>query len=1001
MSRLASLIRERETATRTVVYLERKVDEHKSVPLTIVKVQQHLESVARVQEKIDENFQKIVNLCDPADCDSHAADYEALMDRILDARSKLTVLMESLTPKVQVAPSSIPPMNSDIRLPRLTLPIFEGRLKEWSAFRDMFITTIHNNPNLSPAQKLTYLKAQLKGEASRQVQSLSICDANYDIAMQQLINRYENDRQLLFAVMRRLFHQPCISVASSSSLRQMVDVTRESLRSMETLNQPVDFWGSIVLFLIYQKLDAGTKEIYEQSLHSSKIPSLDEFFEFIEQRSRAIEAAGSQNQITSRPAERNKFAAVQKSSVHHAQYTSSQCKICEQSHPIYKCSKFLSMDISVRKERVKKLSLCFNCLKPGHMIENCESCGGCRKCGAKHNTLLHPVHSSTANSEKSQPATPTLNHHTHLGKTQTLLATAVVNVKDCSGAFQPIRVFLDGGSETHIITSKCLRKLGIKWTKQHASVTGLSAVPVGHSVGVVDLDITPHFNQNQSIQACQVRVMDTITSQLPSNKCDNNQPHLYGLELADKNWHIPSDIDMLLGASLAYGLIRGEKIQGNPGQPFAQSSDLGWLVVGSVNSVIGNKPTTLHSSVDAEGQQSNQSINTITVSDIDLNKTLQSFWEIEKVNSKVDYLTDEERQCENHFTLTHQRLADGRFQLKLPLKVSPSCLGSSYEIAVQRLKQLERRFVRNPEKREAYILFMREYSDCHHMELVPANEVTQNSVYYIPHHYVCKEESTTTKLRVVIDASCKTTTGKSLNDCMMIGPTIQKTLLSILKKFRINLIAFTADVKQMYRQILVSPEDCNYQRILWRENAADPIQHYRLLTVTYGTAAAPYMATRALQQLATDEGKQFPLAAETVLNDFYVDDCMSGASTLDKAKQRQTELMKLMAKGGLELRKWSSNSSALLESIPEKLRESKSVLEVDMGQTVKTLGIYWQPDKDMFLFRINEIESNEQNLTKRIILSQIAKIFDPIGWLAPVIITAKIMMQSLWKMNIG
>jgi len=288
----------------------------------------------------------------------------------------------------------------------------------------------------------------------------------------------------------------------------------------------------------------------------------------------------------------------------------------------------------------------------------------------------------------------------------------------------------------------------------------------------------------------------------------------------------------------------------------------------------------------------------------------------------MDHLTDEERQCENHFTLTHQRLDDGRFQLKLPLKVSPSCLGSSYKIAVQRLKQLERKFVRNPERREAYISFMREYSNCHHIELVPANEVTQNS----PQHYVCKEESTTTKLRVVFNASCKTTTGKSLNDCMMIGPTIQKTVLYILMKFWINLIAFTADVKQMYRQILVSPEDCNYQRIVWRENPADPIQHYRLLTFTYGTAAAPYMATRVLQQLAIDEGKQFPLAAETVLNDFYVDDCRSAASTLDKAKQRQTELMNLIAKGGLELRKWSSNSSALLESIPEELRESKSVL---------------------------------------------------------------------------
>lgn len=108
------------------------------------------------------------------------------------------------------------------------------------------------------------------------------------------------------------------------------------------------------------------------------------------------------------------------------------------------------------------------------------------------------------------------------------------------------------------------------------------------------------------------------------------------------------------------------------------------------------------------------------------------------------------------------------------------------------------------------------------------------SEYYMPHHSVIKEDSRTTKTRVVFDVSARTTSGLSLNDFQMTGPVVQSELLSILLRFRIHSFVISADISKMYRQILIAPDQRHLQRILWRENSCDPIKIFELNTVTYG-----------------------------------------------------------------------------------------------------------------------------------------------------------------------
>lgn len=227
-------------------------------------------------------------------------------------------------------------------------------------------------------------------------------------------------------------------------------------------------------------------------------------------------------------------------------------------------------------------------------------------------------------------------------------------------------------------------------------------------------------------------------------------------------------------------------------------------------------------------------------------------------------MSDEEIDCEKHYQETHTRTESGRYVVRLPFKTNTfPLLGKSKFMAEKRLMAMERRFEKIPHIKKEYIKFMDEYSMLQHMTEENSTNDNDNNFensYYLPHHAVIKESSTTTKLRVVFDASCPSSTGVSLNNKMMIGPTIQNELIYHLLNFRKNKIAFTADIAKIYRQILVNENDQRYQKILWRKDSGDMIKEYKLTTITYGTAAAPFLAIRTLKQLAIDEGDGYPSA---------------------------------------------------------------------------------------------------------------------------------------------
>ncbi|XP_055633212.1 uncharacterized protein LOC129773601 [Toxorhynchites rutilus septentrionalis] len=283
------------------------------------------------------------------------------------------------------------------------------------------------------------------------------------------------------------------------------------------------------------------------------------------------------------------------------------------------------------------------------------------------------------------------------------------------------------------------------------------------------------------------------------------------------------------------------------------------------------------------------------------------------------------------------------------------------------------------------------------VEVTPSQNENPTKIFYLSYHCVLKPTSSTTKLRVVFDGSAESSTGVSVNQTQMVGPTVQNDLVSIHLKFRTFQYAISANIPKMYRQVGI---DDVFLRIFWRNNSDDALKVYALKTVTYGLASSPFLATMALIQLANDEEQRYPLAATTVKKSFYIDDMLAGANSLEESMELLQQVTGLLNDGGFDIHNVCSNSKEILKMVPEEKREKFGVIEdAAINGLMKTLGIVWNPDSDVFTFRIAEALQST-HFTKRMILSEISRIFDPLGFLGLVIKTAKLFMRELWLLEL-
>lgn len=916
------------------------------------------------------------------DCYHEAVDY---MAEVLDKH-------ESRTPHPTAA-HDVSGIHDSFRstshLPRINLPTFDGSYEQWESFRDKFKSIVQNDPRLSNVERMHYLCSCVKGDASNALDHLAITDSNYDVAWKILVARYDNKRRLITLHLQSLLSLPSLNSETSSDLRHLRDQTNKAIQALKNLGREVEHWDDLLVFLVAKQLDKSSRKAWELKLGDTlEYPSYSELDQFLESRIRALDAITPVvNEKSQAPAKRKALAS------HNASTVSFSCPLCKTNHLLYQCATFLKQTPSQRFDFIKKQKRCSNCFSTKHFVKDCTSSRACRQCSKRHHTLLHLETSDQSADTPPQPAstpatrvnevTSHLLSRTVSPNSNILLATARVRVYSPHGRFISVRALLDQGSAATFITESLAQRLRLSRLNRSMFVTGISEMQsvVRHSAVIT---ITPAHCDEPSFSTTAL-ILRSLTKYLPSKvKTSPTWGHITGLTLADHDPMNTDPIEVIIGADLFGMLVLDGVRKGSENEPIAQNTILGWILSGPISTSPSSEPKSevAHHGVVLET----------------LDHDLRRFWEIEELPQKTHY-SSEELQCDEHFRATHSRTPQGRYVVRLPFKHGPPIsLGESYSIAVSSFLRMEQRLSQDQTKASEYRDFLAEYEALGHMiQLSPTENVKPDQSYYIPHHAVLRESSATTRLRVVFNASCRTSNGSSLNDHMLIGPKLQKDLASVVMQWRQYRFVFTADIAKMYRQILVDQRDTDYQRIVWRSFPGGIITDYRLLTVTYGTAAAPYLALRVLDQLAIDDGAQFPLAVPVLRHQTYVDDCTFGADDQILARQTRDQLIALLERGGFRLRKWASNSTDLLADLDPSDHGLATHKVLQDDEHIKVLGILWNPKLDVFQFRVSIPSS--AGTTKRSILSTIARFFDPLGWATPVIITAKILMQRLWSLQ--
>ncbi|XP_037931282.1 uncharacterized protein LOC119666083 [Teleopsis dalmanni] len=565
----------------------------------------------------------------------------------------------------------------------------------------------------------------------------------------------------------------------------------------------------------------------------------------------------------------------------------NNCKLCNvDRRPLYHCRKFLQFSPSQRLDWVKNQQLCFNCFKNDHVVNKCLS-RSCTKCNRNHNTLLH----LEVNNQTEQNIQPTSSGY----NTAVTTATANTSTGHPNGNTSEVRALLDSGSQVNIVSERLVKSLNI--SKSLLYIEGIGKV---HKNSTQRVNIKFQSLNSRFTTEVEAFVLSNIVPPQPSSSYDISKWKVpNSIHLADPTFFQQGKIDILLGAEFYFSLLKKGKITLATGDPVLQNSTLGWIVSGMVASNTDtSKVLCAVFGGGVEAVDNNSS----------LEDAIERLWRMDEVNTTERTLSKEKKFCESNCVQNVRTNKEGRFVVRLPFLENSLTLGESQETAWRRFISLERRLAKND-------VFMEEYERLGYMTEVNLDSML-TPTYFISHHCVLKPDSTTTKLRVVFDASAKTTSGHSLNDLMYNGPTVQSELFSISLRFRRPRFVHT-DIEKMYRQVLINPEDRRYQLLICRSSPNSTIRYYQLNTITYGTRAAPYLATRCLQKIAFENKVNYPLGAQILCDNFYVGDGFGGSDSLITAIEAQRQLIHILKKHHFYLRKWSANHPQLLKNISQ------------------------------------------------------------------------------------
>ncbi|XP_072943263.1 uncharacterized protein [Epargyreus clarus] len=350
-----------------------------------------------------------------------------------------------------------------VRLPKIDLPVFHGHYQHWLEFRDTFVSLIHSRSDMDNISKLHYLRASLKGSALLVIDNLDFKADNYEAAYKLLCDRYDNKRLLVNNHVRELFNVEHMRSESCFGIRRLIDVTNKNLRALSTLDQPTQYWDTLIIHMMAEKLDSVTHRVWEEHRNTLEMPpSLTTFITFLNNRADLLEtlqeSKGKTYKSESHKSNTNLLIATNNNNLNKSlnkfHKKSIACPICNQNHYLFACDTFRALPIESRIQKAKDSKVCLNCLRPGHLENKCNLVP-CKYCKKRHNTLLH-IHEPIVHSEPPMPSVSNFANSKNVQQYTTpahiLLSTALVKVVAGANDVRSARLLLDNGSTANFVT---------------------------------------------------------------------------------------------------------------------------------------------------------------------------------------------------------------------------------------------------------------------------------------------------------------------------------------------------------------------------------------------------------------------------------------------------------------------------------------------------------------------------------------------------------------------
>lgn len=847
------------------------------------------------------------------------------------------------------------------KLPKIETKRFEGSYLDWPRFWGQFTETI-DKAEVAPINKFTYLCGLLGPKVKTAVEALPFTAEGYNRAKSILLNNYGKESEITKAYVKEIMALPVITSANPRRISEFSETLTYCVQALETMNKLSEVNGNVPMTL--DKLPAIRGDLVRMDPEWEKwnFAQLAEAVRLWTNRNPAGERETSEQLNPKRDRSNKLFQA------RGGDGKQSKCVYCgDVEHKSSECQKISTVD--ERKQFLAKKKLCFNCATPNHRAAECWSKKICQHCHKHHHTSICD-HEQT-NSGKQTLMTASENN-------EGIMPVVTVKVDGIT-----CRALIDTGAGSSYASAQLLDLL-----KKRPCETKTRRVDMLISSKVTKLEVYDTVvesldgNYQMSVKLTKVNKAELLSIENPKyEQLVDKYPHLRGVKITDRDTKDQLPIHVVLGSG-EYARVKTEtKPQiGKDGEPVAEKTKLGWFIM-------------------SPGSEFNHNTMLLT-------QTSQSDYED---LCRLDILgladTPEHDQSMVHaeFKEQLQRSSEGWYETGLPWRGNHPELPTNKQGILRRLSSLTRKLQRS-NLTDEYDAIIREQLQDNIVEVAP--EEIAGKEFYIPHKAVIRETAETTKMRIVYDASARATPElPSLNECLYPGPPLQNKLWDILVRQRAYPIALTADIQKAFLQIRIRESERDALRFHWRKSEHAELEVLRFTRALFGLAPSPFLHGGAIEaHLDAWEEREPEMVAE-LRRSLYVDNVLSGGRNTSQAQQRKEKAVQIFSDATFKLHKWHSNVKQLEEdtntsAAPEEQSFAKQQLNVKPNES-KMLGLKWDKQQDTLAVVIPEEETNLAQPTKRGILGKLAKIYDPLGLIAPLTLTAKQIYRELCETKVS